>query len=435
VPVRPLTDLLDAADASPNDTDGSGASPSGALEGVGAALPMAPALRRYVVSADVVYDGLGTPRAGAAVVIQRVGDASNLVSVGSQADLRNENATAKPVDAGAALTPTLVNAHTHLDLSDMPFTPGGYVDFISAVIDHGRAGLRGVGAARRGVAKLLSCGTTVIGDVVARAEVMDYLLAQDDVRGVAYWEVLGPDPAKAQEDFDRVTQTVNSFRERQRPGGMVVGITPHTPHTVSAELLVRVTRWAQAEGLPVAIHVGESPAETRLHRHGDGELAETLRAVGVPFESRGISPVAYLDQLGVLAFAPTLIHMVEVDEDDVRAVQRNGCTVVHCPRSNTALDCGRFPWELYAKHGVDMAFGTDSLGSSPDLDVTAEVWYAAGLHGSKANVRGLVRAAVKGGHKALGMQPPRVTRGGHAGALYAWGRPASLSNTRHEERA
>ncbi|HET8984832.1 MAG TPA: hypothetical protein VFN03_03630, partial [Trueperaceae bacterium] len=81
------------------------------------------------------------------------------------------------------------------------------------------------------------------------------------------------------------------------------------------------------------------------------------------------------------------------------------------------------------------AFGTDSLGSSPDLDVTAEVLYAARLHGSKANLRGLVRAAVKGGHRALGMQPPRVTRGGQAGALYGWGRSASLSSMRHEERA
>jgi cytosine/adenosine deaminase-related metal-dependent hydrolase len=251
---------------------------------------------------------------------------------------------------------------------------------------------------------------------------MDYLLGQDDVSGVAYWEVLGPDPARAQEDFERVTQTVNAFRARQRSGGMVVGVTPHTPHTVSAELLVRITRWAKAEGIPVAIHVAESPAEARLHRHGDGELAETLRAVGVPFESRGVSPVAYLERIGVLATAPTLIHMVEVDEDDVRSVQRNGCTVVHCPRSNAALECGRFPWELYARHGVDVAFGTDSLGSSPDLDVTAEVAHAAGLHGARANLRGLVRAAVKGGFRALGMRPPRVTRGGEAGALYAWGR-------------
>ncbi|HET8985976.1 MAG TPA: hypothetical protein VFN03_09475, partial [Trueperaceae bacterium] len=218
MPVTPLTDLLAAADASPTGAEPSGASlagasPSGDQRAPGTALPMAPALRRYVVAADVVYDGLGIPRENAAVVVQRVGEASNLVTVGALAELRRDYAAAQALDAGIAITPTLVNAHTHLDLSDMPFTPGGYVDFIRAVIGHGRDGLRGVGAARRGVAKLLDNGTRVIGDVVARAEVMDYLLAQDDVRGVAYWEVLGPDPAQAQQDFERVTQAVNAFRE------------------------------------------------------------------------------------------------------------------------------------------------------------------------------------------------------------------------------
>jgi len=404
-------------------------------EAVGTALPMAAKVRRYVVAADVVYDGLGTPRENAAVTVQRVGTASNLVAVGPVADLRLEFADAPTIDAGFAITPTVVNAHTHLDLSDMPFTPGGYVDFIRAVIAHDREGLRGVDAAKRGVAALRSLGTTVVGDVVAQAEVMDYLLAQDDVRGVAYWEVLGPDPAKAHQDFERVKKTVNSFRERQRSNGMLVGVTPHTPHTVSAELLHLVTRWAKEEGLPVAIHVAESTAEARLHRHGDGELAAMLRALGVPFESRGVSPVAYLERIGVLATAPTLVHMIEVDDDDVRRVQRHGCPVVHCPRSNVALGCRRFPWELYARHGVDVALGTDSLGSSPDLDVTAEVAYAVGLHGAKANERGLVRAAVKGGHRALGLRPPRVTRGGQAADLYAWGRSAALSSMRHEEPA
>lgn len=413
MPVTPLVDLLGGPllDASP--------------------LPSASAIQRYLITADVVYDGLGTPRDHAAVAVQRVGSTSNLVGVGSASDLGQDFPGAQVIDGGFAITPTVVNAHTHLDLSDMTYTPGDYVAFIGAVIAHGRTGLRGVGAAKRGVAELLRHGTTVIGDIVARPEVMEYLLGQDEVSGVAYWEVLGPDAATADAEFERATQTINAFRALQRPGGMRVGVSPHTPHTVSARLLYLLARWAQTEGLPVAIHVGESPGETRLHRHGDGPLAASLRSFGVPFESRGSSPVAYLDQIGVLATAPTLIHMIEVDEDDVRAVQRHGCSVVHCPRSNDALGCGRFPWELYARHGVDVAFGTDSRGSSPDLDVTAEVARAMALHAARANERGLVRAAVKGGHRALGATPPRVTRGGLAGELYAWERTTALSSMRH----
>src|SRR5690606_19490592 len=143
---------------------------------------------------------------------------------------------------------------------------------------------------------------------------------------------------------------------------------------------------------PVAIHVAESPGERELQLHGRGPLADGLASWGLPTRASGLTPVAYLDDLGVLAAVPTLVHMVAVDENDVRLVQRHGCPVVHCPRSNEQLGCGRFPWELYARHGVEVAFGTDSRGSSPDLDVTAEVGFAASWHGARANPRGLVRA-------------------------------------------
>ena len=419
--VVPLTTLLDTAARVVAD-----AADSDPLQ-----LPSLSALSRHVLRADVVYDGLGTPRENGVVTVQRSALGSSLVSVASAGRAQGGGSDQESIDAGFAITPLPVNAHTHLDLSDMPFTPGGYVSFIEAVIAHNRSGARGLPAARRGVAALVEAGTTIIGDIVTRPDVMDHLLRQDDVSGVAYWEVLGPDPALADEVFDATRAAVNGFRERQRPGGMRVGVSPHTPHTVSGRLLTLLAGWAKAERLPLAIHVAESPDETRLHLRGDGPIAESFRAFGVPFQPSGVSPVAYLDRLDVLSASPTLIHMVNVDEDDVRAVQRHGCTVVHCPRSNEALGCGRFPWELYAKHGVDVAFGTDSTGSSPDLDVTEDVRASELLHGAKANVRGLVRAAVKGGYRALRMEPPRVTRGDPIAGLYAWQRRVDVSSKRH----
>ena len=112
--------------------------------------------------------------------------------------------------------------------------------------------------------------------------------------------------------------------------------------------------------------------------------------------------------------------MVHVTEEDVRTVQRSGCVVVHCPRSNEALECGRFPWELYARHGVTVAIGTDSRGSSPSLSVVEEVAAARRLHGAQASPLALVRAAVKGGYRALGSAPPKVLRGAAAEALTVW---------------
>lgn len=373
---------------------------------------------RVVVNADVVYNGLGMPRGNGAVTIQRAPGGSTIIDVSSQA--RAESPLATSFDGGFALSPPVVNAHTHLDLSDLPYEPSGYTQFIERVIAHTRNGLRGLAAAQRGVAELKSVGVHVIGDIVTDPAAMTMLLADTDLSGVAYWEVLAPDPADAETVFAHTVERVNAFRAKQRPGGVRVGLSPHTPHTVSAPLLKRLVAWAYGESVPLAIHVAETPAETELHLDGSGELARSLAAAGAPFAATGVSPVRYLDDLGVLAARPTLIHMVNVDEDDVRRVGYAGAPVVHCPRSNEALNCGLFPYGLFVKHAVDVAFGTDSHGSSPDLDVTAEVVRALDLHGAIANPRALVRSAVKNGYRAVGLTPPQVLRGAPANELVQW---------------
>lgn len=385
------------------------------------------AFERLLLHAEVVYNGLGMPRGDGGVLLQRagslVGAAPGTLTV---ADVRDREGTARVfpearlVDGGFAVSPPVVNAHTHLDLSDLEFQRSSYPEFISRVVAHARAGGRGLPAARRGLARLREAGTNVVGDIVTDPAVMRLLLDAPELTGVAYWEVFAPFPEQADEVFAATTRSVAEFRALQRPGGVRVGVSPHTAHTVSAPLLQRLAAWARAEGLPLAIHLAESPGEAQLFLEGGGPLAESLAAAGLPAAPRGVSPVRYLHDLGVLDAAPTLIHMVEVSEDDVRLTARANSVVVHCPRSNQALACGRFPWELYAKHSVEVAFGTDSQGSSPDLDVTADVRTAQRLHGAAANPRALVRAAVKGGYKALHMTPPQVLRGADADGLVVW---------------
>lgn len=376
--------------------------------------------------AEVVYSGLGTPRAAGAVAVQRVGDDARVVAIDRSEALLEAFPAAQSIDAGFAISPPPVNAHCHLDLSTMEFAPGDYLTFIRRVIEHGRVGGRTRAAAEVGVSELLASGVRTVGDIVARPEVMEYLLAHPLLGGVAYWEVIGPDPADADRLLAETAQRLRAWRARERLGGVRVGLSPHTPHTVSGPLLQRLARLAQSEGYPLQIHAAESETELAYHRDGSGPLAEVMQPFAPGWEPSGTTPIGYLERLGILEARPTLVHGVHVDEDDVRAVQRAGCVVVHCPRSNSALACGRLPWELYARHGVTLALGTDSLGSSRSLSVLDEVAAAAVLHGDRASPLALVRAAVKGGSRALGISPPMVQRGARAGALVRWQRGAAL---------
>lgn len=369
------------------------------------------------MTAEVVYNGLGTPRADGAVVVQQAGAEEQVVAISDLATARLNFPDAREEHVGFALSPPPVNAHTHLDLSTMQFTPGDYEAFIAEVVATSRAGRRGLEAAEEGVAELWRQGTTIIGDVVTRAEVMGFLLASG-LQGVAYWEVLGPHPGDAERIFNETVEKLRAFRKLEHPGGMRVGLSPHSPHTVSAPLLQKLARLAQQNKVPLQIHVAESPLELTFHR--DGSAFADMQTLSGDWRPSGLTPVGYLDSLGIFSAQPTLVHMIHVTEDDVRAVQRAGCVVVHCPRSNLALDCGRFPWELYAKHGVTVAFGTDGLGSSPSLSVEAEVEAARNLHEDKANPLALVWSAVKGGYRALGLTPPKIVRGDAFSNFHIW---------------
>ena len=371
-------------------------------------------LEHRILTAEVVYSGIGTPREGGAVVVQ----GERIVMVGSLLDARQSYPDAPVRDVGFAISPPPVNAHTHLDLSSLPYFRGSYEHFIRHVLKNDAS--RGLAAAEVGLAELTSTGAGAFGDIVENAEVMRLLLQMPELKGTAYWEVLEPDPENADKEFAETVELLGEFRGLERPDGLKLGLSPHTPHTVSGPLLQKLARLSVAENLPLQIHVAESPAEVSMQRNGSGPLYEFMKPFLGSWQPSGLTPVQYLAELGVLEARPTLVHMVNVSEDDIKTVAKAGCVVVHCPRSNEALECGRFPWELYAKYNVEVALGTDSLGSSPDLDIRREVGAARELHGDKASPLALVRAAVKGGSRALGLTPPRFARGDNADALYFW---------------
>jgi cytosine/adenosine deaminase-related metal-dependent hydrolase len=379
-------------------------------------------LQRKIIGAEVVYNGLGTPRSNGAVVLETRNSHTRVISFEAYQSARKAFPDAMESGKDFAVSPPPVNSHTHLDLSNMSYSPGSYPNFIEQVVRHRRGDGRPLDAAKSGAELLIEAGTRVIGDIVASHEVMRFLLKHPKLRGVAYWEVFEPDPAAANHVLAETEEIIRTYRALEKPDGMRVGLSLHTPHTVSDRLLRGMTALAIKQSLPLQIHVAETTAELAFHRNGTGPFRELYGDLLNAWEPSGLTPIGYLASLGVLEAQPTLVHMVHVTEADVREVQKAGCSIVHCPRSNETLNCGRFPWAMYARHGVTVGIGTDSLGSAPNLSIYEEVFAAQAIHGPEASPLALVRSVVKGGHRALGLQPPRVLRGDTAEHLQVWGR-------------
>ncbi|THF87803.1 hypothetical protein E7T09_00745 [Deinococcus sp. KSM4-11] len=376
-----------------------------------------------LLTCDVLYTGMGGGHAPGGVVV--VGE--TIAATGRPDDLRRAYPHAREENVGGIIAPPPVNAHTHLDMSAYEFQALPYFRWLPEVVVAQRD-LRGVAGAQAGADTLARLGAGGVGDIVWAPDVMDTLLARADLSGVLYFEVLGAFPEQAPERFAALRERIEGWRARGLPEGLRLGITPHTPFTVSHRLMRLVAEYAQGEGLPLQIHVAEHPSEPELFATGGGPLWEhrlkpftpaTFAEVIGRDPEPGQTPVRYLDELGVLDRQPTLIHMVNVTPDDIARVGRAGCAVVTCPRSNRHLDCGVFPWTAFAAAGVEVAIGTDSVASGGSLDVRDDVAFARTLY-PDLDPRVLVRAAVKGGHRVLGSRAPFIRRGEAWSDAYRW---------------
>ena len=384
-----------------------------------------PGSERVIYTADAVYNGVGLPLAGAGVLVS---SANTIVAFGKLEALKTQFPDVPVQHLGQAILPAPVNAHTHLDMTRFAFAAAPYFDWIPKAVIANRD-LRGLEGARLGLDQLIASGASAYGDIVAREPVMDFLLESSLLGGVAHWEVIGSDPTRASQILNDTRQKIASWRKLERSGGVRVGLSPHTTHTVSGELLRGLAQYARLEGLPpMQIHIAEHPSEPEWFRTGRGSLETMLAGIpGVPDATAtlgrqpdpDLTPIKYLAELGVLDAKPTLIHMVNVTEEDVRIVAQFGCSVVTCPRSNRNLECGVFPWALYAKYGVEVGLGTDSVASGETLDIRDEVRTALEVHPA-LGLPTVLRWAVRGGYKALGMKTPVVARGDDFSKLTLW---------------
>lgn len=310
------------------------------------------------------------------------------------------------------LCPGLVNVHTHLELTVMRgFLEGlEFRDWIVQLTTAKRTVLSRddlLDSARVGVEEAIRAGVTTLADTCDSGVAFDAMI-EAGVRGVMYQEVFGPEPAQCEASMAELREKVNGFRARET-SLVRVGISPHAPYTVSDALFNAVTAYARTAGLPVAVHIAESQAESDLVERGDGVFAPGLRKRGIRVAPRARSPMALLDATGLLEARPLLIHAVRADAEDVALVRRHDAAVAHCPVSNARLGHGIAPAAAYRAAGVRMGLGSDSVASNNRMDLLHEAHAAVLMHGVATRSAPALRAdealrlATLGGAEALGL--------------------------------
>jgi 5-methylthioadenosine/S-adenosylhomocysteine deaminase len=327
----------------------------------------------------------------------------------------------------AVLVPGLVNCHTHLELTHLAGQnrEDDFTRWIRRVreLKQETKAEQFLAAAKQGVRDGWARGVTCVADTGDSGAPLR-ALQELGGRGIYYQEVFGPDPAQVDESMVGLRSAVASLRAVlavQPSSRLTLGVSPHAPYTVSAPLYRAVAEYARSDGMPMAVHLAESRAESELVRDGAGPFADALARRGITFEAQRVSPVAYLHRLGVLLPGTLCIHCVQIDVADIALLKTANASVAHCPSSNRAHHHGKAPLAALRAAGVPTGLGTDSVVSVGKLDLWAEAG-AAGLEADDA-----LRMLTLEGARALGWEAEigslEVGKAGDLAILTGLGRP------------
>jgi 5-methylthioadenosine/S-adenosylhomocysteine deaminase len=262
-----------------------------------------------------------------------------------------------------AVTPGLVNAHTHLAQTFMR----GFGDDksllqwlrqvmwpIQATMSPEELRL----ASLLGLVENLKAGVTAVTQhhKMPGPAFADAALSAAEEVGLRFqlarsWVDMG---ASAEEP-DAIIAELDRLHRRwhgANDGRIAIANGPMAPWRCSDETMQRSVAWARGRGVPTHIHIAEAQDEIDL----------MLKRTGM----RHIEWLASLDALGPDV---QLVHCVHVNETEIDLIAASGSTVVHCPTSNMYLASGIAPIPTILQHEIAVALGTDGSASHNSQDV------------------------------------------------------------------
>jgi 5-methylthioadenosine/S-adenosylhomocysteine deaminase len=161
-------------------------------------------------------------------------------------------------------------------------------------------------------------------------------------------------PAVAERNFRELAEALRGNRMA------FVQPAPHSVHAASPDMIRAGAALSNEFDIPLHIHVAE----------GRYERDQTL-------QQTGLSPVAFLDSLGVLSDRTLMVHCVWVDQHDLAIMRERGVKVVHNPSANAFLGDGIAPVRQMLEHSIPVSLGTDGGCTNSRQSIFEEARMAA----------------------------------------------------------
>ena len=296
-------------------------------------------------------------------------EGDTITAVGKRAELEPRARGAKIIDSSTALvTPGMINGHAHAAMSLFRGVAEDHSldDWLQRYIFPAEA--RNVTeefvlwGTRLGVLEMLRGGITTYVDMYYFEDVVASVTKEAGMRGVLGQTVVDF-PAPDHKTPAAAFAYTQKFIDRWKGDPLITpAVAPHSIYTVSTENLKAAAALARKNGVPILIHVAEAPFESELSG-----------------KKYGTSPVAYLENIGVLGPDVVAAHSVWVNAEDIATLVRRGVGSIHNPSSNMKLASGVMPVVELLAAGEPVGWATDSAASNNNQDLFQEMNIAAKL--------------------------------------------------------
>ncbi|MBO6117051.1 MAG: amidohydrolase [Bacteroidales bacterium] len=306
-----------------------------------------------------------------------------------------------------ALLPAFYNLHTHAAMcllrgfcEDLPLMPWLETIWKKEAVMTGEDIYDGT---RLAVLEMIRSGTVFFADMYWFHQ--DVLRAVEEMGircniGVTFMDNLG----------EKTIQDNFSFLDQYSKYGndlITFAPAPHAIYTCSGDLYKRCFENAEKNNLFMQTHLAETVTETE-----DCKKAH-----------QGMTPVEYLDSLGVLSDRVIAAHCVHLTPNDAKILSQRQVTAVHNPCSNMKLSSGVFNMPLAKANGMKIALGTDGCSSNNNLSMMEEMKTAALLAKVRFDSTEVLSAkevydmATVNGAAAYGLNAGRIAEGADADCI------------------
>ena len=345
----------------------------------------------------VTMDGSRTILDDGAVAVK--GD--TIVAVGPRPELEGKYAAAQMIDAtGKLVLPGFINGHTHVAMTlfrglhdDVTLNDWLYKYIFPAEAKNVNEEFVRWGT-RLAAAEQIRGGVTTFADMYYFEDAVAEETKAAGMRGVLGETFIDFPAPDNRTEAEMLAYTERFLKKWQGDPLIHAAVAPHSIYTCSRKTLQDSAALARKYHAPILIHTAEMKKEWEDSR-----------------KQNGMSPVQYLDKIGLLGPDVVSAHCIFVDEADRKTLAQEQVGCVHNPSSNMMIASGVSPVAEMRAAGVAVGLGTDGpAGSNNDLDLMEEIDLAAKLakitkmDPLALNAKAVVEMATIDGARALHME-------------------------------